>query len=226
LSAELRSFIAPADLFDVYGLTETSTSDFVLDPQDYAAHPGSIGKPFPQIRYRLVDSQGRECPPDAVGELQLLTPYIMAGYLGDEAITAQAFSGDWFRTGDLATSGADGFVTIVGRLKELIVRGGNKITPLEVELALLKCDGVANAMVAGVPDPIMGQRIHALLVAKPGAALNARAIRQALSVHLEKYKAPDAYYIGDALPTGRTGKLDRGQLQRLLTAGTLDVLAE
>jgi long-chain acyl-CoA synthetase len=77
-----------------------------------------------------------------------------------------------------------------------------------------------------VPDAIMGQRIHALLVAKPGAALNARAIRQGLSVHLEKYKAPDAYYIGDALPTGRTGKLDRGQLQRLLSAGTLDVLAE
>jgi long-chain acyl-CoA synthetase len=226
LSEEVRSFIAPAELFDVYGLTETSTSDFVLDPQDYADHPNSIGKTFPGIRYRLVDAQGEPCHPGAVGELQLLTPYIMAGYLGDAALTDQAFNGDWFRTGDLATAGDDGFVTVVGRLKELIVRGGNKITPLEVELALLKCDGVANAMVAGVPDAIMGQRIHALLVAKPGAALNARAIRQGLSVHLEKYKAPDAYYIGDALPTGRTGKLDRGQLQRLLSAGTLDVLAE
>jgi long-chain acyl-CoA synthetase len=226
LSAELRGFIAPAELFDVYGLTETSTSDFVLDPQDYAGHPNSIGKPFPGVRYRLVDSQGEPCPPNAVGELQLLTPYIMAGYLGDEALTAQAFSGNWFRTGDLATAGEDGFVNIVGRLKELIVRGGNKITPLEVELALLKCDGVANAMVAGVPDRIMGQRIHALLVAKPGAVLTVAAIRQALSVHLEKYKAPDAYYICDALPTGRTGKLDRGQLQQLLSAGTLEVLTE
>jgi long-chain acyl-CoA synthetase len=226
LSAELRDFIAPAALFDVYGLTETSTSDFVLDPRDYAAHPNSIGKPFPDIHYRLIDSQGEPCRPDTVGELQLLTPYIMAGYLGDEELTAQAFSGHWFRTGDLATAGEDGFVTIVGRLKELIVRGGNKITPLEVELALLKCDGIANAMVAGVPDAILGQRIHALLVAKPGASLNAGAIRRALAVHLEKYKAPDAYYIGDALPTGRTGKLDRGQLQQLLSAGTLDVLAE
>jgi long-chain acyl-CoA synthetase len=226
LSADLRSFIAPATLFDVYGLTETSTSDFVLDPEDYAAHPGSIGKPFPGIRYRLVDGQGAECPTDAVGELQLDTPYIMAGYLGDEKLTAQAFSGEWFRTGDLASTDADGFVTIVGRLKELIVRGGNKITPIEVELALLKCEGVANALVTGVPDPILGQRIHALLVAKPGARLSASAIRQALAGHLEKFKAPDAYYLSDALPTGRTGKIDRGQLQRQLAGGLHPTLTD
>lgn len=226
LSADLRDFISPAELFDVYGLTETSTSDFVLHPRDYAANAGSIGKPFAGIRYRLIDSQARECLPDAVGELQLATPYIMAGYLGDEELTEQAFSAEWFRTGDLAVADQAGFVSIVGRLKELIVRGGNKIAPLEVELALLKCDGVAHAMVAGMPDPILGQRIHALLVPKPGARLRADAMRQALAGHLEKFKSPDAYYIGATVPTGRTGKLDRGQLQRQLAAGTLEALAD
>jgi len=226
LSAELREFVAPARLFDIYGLTETSTCDFVLLPQDYAAHPGSIGKPFPGIGYRLIDARGEECRTGVSGELQLATPYIMAGYLGDEDLTAHAFAGKWFRTGDLAIADADGFVSIVGRLKELIVRGGNKITPLEVELALLKCDGVAGALVAGLPDPILGQRIHALLVAKPGARLSAAAIRQALTNHLEKFKVPDAFYIDEALPTGRTGKIDRGQLQRQLCAGLLEALAE
>ena len=226
LSADLRDFIAPAELFDVYGLTETSTSDFVLHPQDYPAHPGSIGKPFAGIRYRLIDSQARECLPGLPGELQLATPYIMTGYLGDEQLTEQAFSAGWFRSGDLAVADPDGFVTIVGRLKELIVRGGNKIAPLEVELALLKCDGVAHAMVTGMPDPILGQRIHALLVPKPGVRLRAGALRQALAGHLDKFKAPDAYYIGATVPTGRTGKLDRGQLQRQLVAGTLEALTE
>ncbi|MCC7548532.1 MAG: long-chain fatty acid--CoA ligase [Burkholderiales bacterium] len=226
LSAELREFIAPAELFDVYGLTETCTSDFVLQPSEYAAHPDSIGRPFPGIRYRLIDSEGEECRPGSVGELQLATPYIMAGYLGDEALTAQAFSNGWFRTGDLASVDGEGFVSIAGRLKELIVRGANKITPLEVEMALLQVDGVASAMVTGMPDPILGERIHALLVARPGARLDLPAIRQALAIHLEKFKAPDVFYIGDTLPTGRTGKLDRGLLQRLVSSGAVKPLAE
>jgi len=215
LSAQLRAFIAPAELYDVYGLTETATSDFVLMPSDHAAHPASIGKPFPGIRYRLED-----------GELQLSTPYIMAGYCGDAALTAAAFSDGWFRTGDLATVDGDGFVYLVGRLKELINRGGNKIPPVEVEAALLQCTGVANALVTGMPDPVLGQRIHALLVAQPNAMLNARAIRQALVRHLEKFKMPDVYYLSDALPAGSTGKVSRAQLQQWIASGSLTSLVE
>lgn len=226
LSAQLRDFIAPAELFDVYGLTETSTSDFVLEPRDYAAHPGSIGKPFPGIGFRLIDAQGQLCAPGVAGELQLRTPYIMTGYLGDAALTQQAFSEGWFRTGDWAQVDEAGFVQMVGRLKELIVRGGNKITPMEVELALLKCEGVAQAMVAGMPDPILGQRIHALLIAKPGARLRSQALRQTLLQQLDRFKLPDVYYQGDTLPTGRTGKIDRGQLQQWIATAALQPLSE
>jgi long-chain acyl-CoA synthetase len=222
LSAELRRFIAPAQLYDVYGLTETSTSDFVLDPRDYPARESSIGKPAPGIRFRIVDpDSGQACAPNVTGELQLRTPYIMSGYLGDPALSRAAFSDGWFRTADLAIADDDGFVTIVGRLKELIVRGGNKITPAEVERALLRCTGVAGALVAGMPDPILGQRIHALLVPRAGERIDLDRLRGELEGLLEKHKRPDAYHVGAALPTGRTGKIDRGELQRWLAAGTL-----
>jgi len=216
LSDRLRAFIAPAELYDVYGLTETATCDFVLMPENHATHPGSIGKPFPGIGYRLIES-----------ELQLATPYIMAGYCNDAALTEAAFSDDgWFRTGDLATVDDNGFVYLTGRLKELINRGGNKITPLEIEAALLHCAGVVAALATGMPDPVLGQRIHALLVAQPDAVLNATVIRQALAARLEKFKMPDVFYLSDSLPAGSTGKVSRAQLQRWITNGKLTPLPE
>lgn len=225
LSATLRAFIAPASLYDVYGLTETSTSDFVLDPRDYAAHEASIGKPAPGVEYRVVNEVGLECAAGDAGELQLKTPFIMAGYLGDEALTRAAFSDGWFRTGDIAAYDCDGFVQMVGRLKELIIRGGNKITPVEVERALRRCAGIADAMVVGLPDAILGQRIHALLVPQaPSEAqekIDIERLRSELQTRLEKYKCPDVYYIGSALPTGRTGKIDRGQLQQWITSAVV-----
>lgn len=221
LSEELRQFLEPARLYDVYGLTETSTSDFVLDPADYAAHPASIGKPFPGINFRVADEHGHECLPNTVGELQLKTPYIMKAYLGDEEITKAAFHDGWFRTGDLATVDEEGFVTITGRLKEIIVRGANKISPLEVERALVKCNCVAGALVTGMADPILGQRIHALLVPNADLPIDLASVRRELESRLERFKFPDVFYLAASLPTGRTGKIDRKRFQELITSGSL-----
>lgn len=211
LSKSLRALIQPAELFDIYGLTETATCDFVLKPQDYLSHEGSIGKPFPAIQYRLMNI-GKECAVGEPGELQLKTPYLMKGYLGDPQLSQAAFEDGWFRTGDLAVRDHDGYVSIVGRLKDIIVRGGNKITPVEVERALANCRGVAAAMVIGVPDPVMGQHIQALLVPKLGVELNAQDVRAELSDLLERFKHPDMCFVGTELPTGRTGKVDRAAL--------------
>lgn len=223
LSAKLRAWIAPAVLYDVYGLTETSTSDFVLDPADYPARPATIGRPAGNVQFRVHREAGAAA--DSPGELQLRTPYVMAGYLGDPALTEAAFLDGWFRTGDLAVSDAAGFVSIVGRSKDLIVRGGNKITPLEVERALCRCPGVAAAMVAGVPDPVLGQRIGALLVPMPGSSLDASAIRAQLAGTLERFKHPDVCYVGTELPAGRTGKIERARLAAVVGNPTVAPLA-
>jgi long-chain acyl-CoA synthetase len=106
----------------------------------------------------------------------------------------------------------------------VIVRGGNKLTPLEVERALGDCPGVAAVLVAGLPDPVMGQRIHALLVPAHGATLDAAAIRAALADRLERPKHPDVAWVAAELPTGRTGKLDRGRLRVQIESGALQAL--
>lgn len=222
LGTRLRTFLAPAALWDVYGLTETATSDFVLPPDAPAAWQGTIGRPAEGVRHRIVDPSdpaGGPSAPGVPGELQIDTPFRMAGYLGDPALTEAAFDGPWLRTGDLAVEGPDGTVAIRGRLKELISRGAVKIAPMEIERALADAEGVAAALVAGVPDPVLGERIHALLVPRPGATLSADALRAHLAPRLERFKHPDRAWVGESLPVGRTGKIDRAAWRALAIAG-------
>lgn len=222
LGARLRAFLAPARLWDVYGLTETATSDFVLPPDAPAAWQGTIGRPAEGVRHRIVDPGDPDRGPPAPGvpgELQIDTPFRMAGYLGDPALTEAAFDGPWLRTGDLAVDGPDGTVAIRGRLKELISRGAIKVAPMEIERALSDAEGVAAALVAGVPDPVLGERIHVLLVPRPGARLSAEALRAHLADRLERFKHPDRAWLGESLPVGRTGKIDRAAWRALALAG-------
>jgi len=163
--------------------------------------------------------------PGEVGELQLRSPFLLAGYLDAPELTAAAFQHGWFRTGDLARQHADGLVELMGRQKELISRGGHKLTPVEVEQALSAHPDVAAAMVVGVADAVLGERIHVLVVPRSGAALTVAALRQHLTGRLEKFKHPDAWHAADALPLGRTGKADRGALAALIADGQTRPLA-
>lgn len=224
LSLKLRDFIAPAGLYDGYGSTETATGDTLLLPDEFAAHPNSIGRCMPGIQYRIVNEDG-VCAAGTAGELQIDTPYIMAGYLDDDELTKAAFDGQWFKTGDAVVDDGEGYLRIVGRMKELIVRGGNKITPLEVELALSRCTGVASAMVCAVSDPVLGQRIQALIVPAQGCEVHASLLRAELRGRLERFKLPDLCFVAEALPTGRTGKLDRRLLPELVEDGRAQPLA-
>jgi long-chain acyl-CoA synthetase len=225
LSSRLRQFIAPASLIDIYGLTETSTCDFFLSPTHYADHPHSIGRAAPGVRFRIVDDAGGDLAAGAVGELLIRSPYLMAGYLDDPALTRAAFCDGWLRTGDQARSTTDGFVELTGRKKDLIVRGGNKIAPQELEQTLCAYPGVAAALAVGVDDAILGQRIHVLLVPAAATRLQVEDLRQFLRERLDRYKQPDSYYIDSELPTGRTGKLDRGRLREMIVAGELQPVA-
>ena len=109
----------------------------------------------------------------------------------------------------------------MGRHKEVISRGGNKVTPVEIEQCLCAHPDVAAAMAVGLADALLGERIHVLVVPRAGAGVEIAALRAFLATRLEKFKRPDAYYVADALPLGRTGKADRGQLKGLIEAGQL-----
>jgi long-chain acyl-CoA synthetase len=211
LGRGLRSVWPNAALWDVYGLTETNTSDFVVTPDQYDEAAGTIGRPGPNVAYRIASD----------GELQIRSPYIMRGYLDAPDLTEAAFVDGWFRTGDLARVHEDGLVELVGRIKEIIVRGGNKISPLEVERAFLRHHDILAALATGVRDEIRGEAVHLLVVPQPGAELNEQALLDWAKEHLELYKLPDRIYVGGEIPVGRTGKADRSALTQLVESGAL-----
>ena len=197
-------------LWDVYGMTECGTGDFYVRPEDYEAAAGSIGRPGKGIEYRLT----------AEGELALRSPYHMLGYLDAPELTAGSYDGEgYFLTGDLARERPDGLVELVGRAKELIVRGGAKISPLELERLYLDHPDVGGALATGVSDERLGEAIHVLIVPRPGAAPAADELRAWAEGRIDPYKRPDAVHVGDALPTGRTGKADRRVLRQQIERG-------
>ncbi len=219
LTAPVATLFPGAELLDIYGLTETSTCDLLLDSTD-PTRPG-LGQPTTGVACRIADPTGADVAEGAVGELLLHTRFAMRGYLDDPVQTAAARHGEWLRTGDLARRDTDGRIRLAGRAKELISRGANKISPLEIEQAMQRHPDVAAALATGVPDALMGERIHLLVLPRPGATLDDAALRAWAADHLERFKRPDAIHIGSELPVGRTGKADRGALRALIETGKL-----
>jgi acyl-CoA synthetase (AMP-forming)/AMP-acid ligase II len=213
LSTRLQGLMPDVHVVDIYGLTETCSSDFFLTAEERETFAETIGRPGPGVRFRIADDQGRELPTNVAGELQIRTPFIMNGYLDEPDQTRAAFADGYFRTGDLARARADGRVELAGRIKDLIYRGGAKVSPLELDHILAQHPAVAAALTTGVPDPIMGERIHALVVPRANAAIDEKELREWIAGRIEKFKWPDVYHFGAELPAGRTGKVDRNALR-------------
>jgi long-chain acyl-CoA synthetase len=203
-----------ARVFDLYGSTETGSCDFCLGPDAQADGIGSIGVPTTAVQVRLAgaDQSG------GIGELQIRTPFGMLDYLDDPALTAQSFSDGYFRTGDLGRLRPDSRVELVGRSKEMISRGGNKVAPLEIDTLLCGHPAVAAALCAGVPDERLGEAIHAVVVLQPGASLDGETLRDWARQRIEPYKLPDRITFADALPLGATGKASRAAVKMLAEA--------
>ncbi len=221
LGAQTRAMFPTAALVDIYGLTETATSDFVLQGADLDTYAGCIGRPAPGVEFRILAEDHRQADVGEAGELQIRTPYAMNGYLDADELTRAAFVDGYFRTGDLARERVAGVIELVGRAKEIISRGANKVAPLEVEQILMQHPGVIQALVSGVPDTRLGERIHALIVVRHGNSLTGEELRRWSIDRMEKYKLPDAWHFGAELPLGRTGKVDRGRLRELILSGTV-----
>jgi acyl-CoA synthetase (AMP-forming)/AMP-acid ligase II len=219
LSGKMRKLLPRTAIADIYGLTETCSSDFFLMPEEQEMFAGTIGRPSADVHFRIADEQGCELPIEAVGELQVKTPFIMNGYLDEPELTRAAFVDDFFRTGDLARLRRDGTVELVGRSKDLIMRGGTKISPLELDCLLAQHPAIAAALTVGIPDPVMGERIHALVVPCEDAKIDEAELRHWVADRTDRFKWPDIYHFGSELPTGRTGKVDRGALRQQICDG-------
>jgi long-chain acyl-CoA synthetase len=201
-------------IHDLYGLTETGSCDFCLAPADQPQGFGTIGRPTDRVDFRL-QRDGYKVSAGETGELQIHTRFGMLGYLDNPELTAASFEGDYFRTGDLARMTDGGYVALIGRAKEIISRGGNKIAPLEIDNLLAEHPGVAAALCAGVPDERLGEVVHAVVVPRAGVKIDTTSLRDWLMARTERFKVPDVFYIRDALPSGASGKADRRAIAQL-----------
>jgi long-chain acyl-CoA synthetase len=212
--AHAMARLAPAAIHDLYGLTETGSCDFHLGPADQPQGFGTIGRPTDGITFRIA-RDGAAVAAGATGELQIRTPFGMLGYLDGTALTEASFDGGYFKTGDLARMTVDGAVALIGRAKDIISRGGNKIAPLEIDNLLAQHPEIAAALCAGVADERLGEVVHAVIVMRAGACLDAATLRDWLLARTERFKVPDVFHFRDALPSGSSGKADRRAVAQL-----------
>lgn len=211
----------------IYGQTEAGPT-ISVDPGDGSCEPrsGGVGRVLPQLTARVVEpGTERSVPAGREGELLVRGASLATGYVGDADATAAAFvSGGWLRTGDRARLAGDGVLVLTGRLKELIIRGGENIGSAEVEEALLEQPGVGRACVVGVPSERWGEEVAALLVPSAGARVDPAAVTAGVAARLARYKVPTLLEVVDELPLLPNGKVDggavRAALSRERTGGT------
>ena len=200
-------------LLERYGMTETGMN--LSNPLHGERRVGSVGLPLPGVSARVVDPQTENPLPDGeVGELQIKGDHVFAGYWRQPEKTAEAFSVDgWLRTGDLALREPDGYYTLKGRAKDLIISGGLNIYPPEVELALMEHPAVAAVAVIGCPDHEWGEGVVAVIVPRAGQVIDPDQISEFCRQRLASYKVPRRVEIVDALPANALGKVQKAKLR-------------
>jgi long-chain acyl-CoA synthetase len=202
-------------LVEGYGMTETSPIT-VGNPLAATRRPGTIGVPFPSTEVRVVDPSDRamEVEPGDPGELLVRGPQVFLGYWRQPQETAEVLTDDgWMHTGDIVLVDDDGFITVIDRIKELIITGGFNVYPSQVEDALRLVPGVADAAAVGVPGRDGSERVVAAVVAEPGTSLDPDEIRTAVREHLTAYKVPRQVIVVDELPRSLIGKVLRRQVR-------------
>jgi len=212
---KLQDRMPQASVINSYGLTEAGPA-FITMPKDEAANRvGSVGKPMAPMEVKVVDPDTDQLrPADEVGELLVRLPGKRREYYKDDGASAAAWTEDgWLRTGDLAYLDADGFVYISGRIKDMIIRGGNNIYATDVEAVILEHPGVQEAAVIGVPHRVLGEDVGAFVVCKPGIALDAEALTDFCAERLADYKRPRRLWFVTELPRNATGKVMKHKLR-------------
>ncbi len=201
-------------ILEGYGLSETSsTTTFNISAEQRKVY--SVGKPIWSVQVQIWDPSGTALPPgpENVGEIVVRGPNVMTGYHDNPVATAEAFAGGWFHTGDLGYFDADGFLFIVDRIKDLIIRGGYNVYPREVEEVIYTHPAVAEAAVIGVPHDLHGEEVHAIVVPKPGQSVTVEDLTAFVKDRVAAYKYPRSIEFRDSLPKSATGKILKKELR-------------
>lgn len=192
-------------ILERYGMTETLMN--ATNPLVGERRPGTVGQPMPLTAIRILDEAGQPVPDGASGELWVKGPNVCDGYWNRPDATAAAFVDGWFRTGDLGTRAADGYITLQGRRSDLIISGGFNIYPREIEEVLTTLTGIQEAAVVGMPDAVRGEVPVAYLVARD--ELDLAAVEDALRTQIASFKIPRGFVRVDALPRTALGKVQK-----------------
>jgi long-chain acyl-CoA synthetase len=200
-------------ILEGYGLSETSpVASF--NRRDRERKPGSIGLPVDGVEIRIVDDQGRPLPQGEVGELAIRGHNVMKSYWGREEATAAAIDDQgWFRTGDVGRMDEDGYLYIVDRKKDLVIRGGFNVYPREIEEVIYEHPAVREAAVIGIPHETLGEEVGAAVALKPGADATTADLREFVKQRVAAYKYPRHVWLVDELPKGPTGKILKREIQ-------------
>jgi malonyl-CoA/methylmalonyl-CoA synthetase len=199
-------------ILERYGMTETNM--LTSNPYAGARKPGTVGLPLPGVAVRIAGPDGTPLPQGEAGAIEVKGPNVFQGYWRMPDKTAEEFRDGWFVTGDLGAFDAEGYLSILGRAKDLVITGGLNVYPAEVEAALDALPGVAASAVIGVPHPDFGEAVVACLIPAPGAALDGAALREALRDRLAAFKIPKAVLVMDDFPRNAMGKVQKAELRR------------
>lgn len=199
-------------ILERYGMSETAM--LTSNPYDGERRAGTVGPALPGISVRIVNGEGRECASDDIGDIQVRGPNVFKGYWQMPEKTAEEFTADgYFKTGDVGRFDAEGYLSIVGRSKDLIISGGYNVYPKEIESVIDEMAGVQESAVVGVPHPDFGEAVTAVVVPRKGSDLSEEAIINALKIKIANFKVPKRVHFVDELPRNTMGKVQKNLLR-------------
>jgi acyl-CoA synthetase (AMP-forming)/AMP-acid ligase II len=201
-----------------YGMTEAGTAYCIMPQGEAVKRPGSVGQIAPPAVVKIVADDGEPLPADEVGEVRLQVPGRPREYYNDPEATAETWRDGWLVTGDLGKLDADGYLYIVGRSKDVIIRGGNNVHAADVEHVLVQHDAVKEVAVVGAPHSVLGEDVVAFVVLHPDVTATPDDLRAFGLDHLADYKVPRQFLFVDALPRNPTGKVVKNELRARLAA--------
>lgn len=224
--ATLRSLqerMPEASVSNSYGMTEAGPAYCSMPKGESLKRIGSVGQPMPPLEVRFVDDDGNDVAGGEVGEVLLRMRGRQREYYRDPDATAATWKGGWLHSGDLGRMDADGFLYIVGRKKDIIIRGGNNIHAVDVEAVLQEHPDVVDAAVVGIPHAVLGEDVAAVVVLAPGSTTTTEDLRRHSAERLADYKVPRRIEQVDELPRNATGKVLKAELRRALVGEAAEV---